>query len=70
MRGSVRRELLVLILLVLVVDSVFMLIFFLANLRTASAPAKLAFTVLWTLATLAVVLRGLVRLRRARVQSL
>jgi hypothetical protein len=55
--------------MVLVVDLVFMVIFFLANLRTASAPAKLAFTVLWTLATVGVVLRGLTRLRRARVQS-
>lgn len=69
MKGAPRRELFVLVGSVLLVDLLFMAGFFLGNLRTSSSPAKLGFTVLWTFATLVVVLRGLIRLRRARVRS-
>ena len=69
MKEPARRELLVLIGSVLLVDVLFMTLFFLGKLRTSSSPAKLVFTVLWTITTLAVVLRGLIRLRRVRVRS-
>jgi hypothetical protein len=52
--------------LVLLVDAIFGAAYFLGNLRT-SDPAKLAFTALWTLVTLAVVIRGLSRVRKARL---
>ena len=69
MKETARRELFGLVGSVLLVDLLFMAGFFLGNVRTSSSPAKLGFTVLWTLVTLAVVLRGLIRLRRARVRS-
>jgi|1185.fasta_scaffold329793_2 hypothetical protein len=68
MREGLRREVFVLVALVLAVDLVFIAAYFLAGLRGASDPVKLGFTVLWTLANLAVVMRGLTRLRKARLQ--
>jgi hypothetical protein len=62
-----RREVLWLVITVIVVDAIFVAAYFLGRLGTASDPAKAAFTVLWTLVTLAVVIRGLSRVRRARV---
>jgi hypothetical protein len=64
---SVRREALVLIGLVLLVDAVFIGIYFLAGVGDASATMKVAYTVLWTLLTLVVVIRGLARVRNARM---
>ena len=64
---SVRREVLLLVLAVLAVDAVFIVAYFLGQLRHAPSSMKLAFTVIWTLATLAVVIRGLSRIHRARV---
>lgn len=64
---SVRREALTLIGLVLLVDAVFVAIYFLAGVRGTSAMIKLAFTALWTLLTLLVVIRGLSRVRKARM---
>jgi hypothetical protein len=69
MREGLRREVIVLVGLVLAVDLVFGGVYFLAGLRSASDAVKLGFTVLWTLATLALVLRGLTRLRKARRQT-
>ena len=66
--GSVRREALGLVLAVLALDAVFIAIYFLARLPRASSQIKVAFTVVWTLATLAVVIRGLSRVRHARVR--
>jgi len=63
---TVKREALVLVGLVLAVDAIFVALYFLAGGRLASDGAKLAFTVVWTVMTLAVVLRGLTRIRRAR----
>ena len=54
---------------VLLVDAVFAAAYFVADLRNTSDPWKLGFTVAWTLATLAVVLRGLSRIRRLRLDS-
>lgn len=64
---SVRRELFTLILLVLLVDAIFVGLYFLAGLSHGSHAAKLGFTVLWTLLTLIVVIRGLSRIRMARL---
>jgi hypothetical protein len=67
MREGPRREVLRLVGTVVVVDLLFIAAYFLARLRTASSPVKVGFTVLWTLATLGVVVRGLPRLRSARI---
>lgn len=64
---GVRREALVLVLVVLAVDAAFIAVYFLTQLRHAAGDVKLAFTVVWTLVTLAVVIRGLSRIRSARV---
>jgi hypothetical protein len=64
---SVRREALTLIGLVLLVDAVFIAIYFLAGVGNASATMKVAYTVLWTVLTLVVVIRGLARVRNARM---
>ena len=64
----VGREALLLVGLVLLVDAIFVAAYFLGNLRTISDPAKVGFTVVWTLVTLAVVIRGLSRVRKARLR--
>ncbi len=61
-----KREVLWLIIALLVVDAIFVAGYFLGHLGTASDSVKAAFTVVWTLVTLAVVVRGLSRVRRAR----
>jgi hypothetical protein len=62
----VRRQLLLLIGLVVAVDAVFFGIYGLAGLGRAAPEVKLGFTVLWTAATLAVVLLRLSRIRGLR----
>jgi hypothetical protein len=64
---SVRREVLTLVVLVVMVDAIFIGVFFLAKLLTMPAPYKVGYTLLWTLLTLGVVVRGLNRIRRARI---
>jgi hypothetical protein len=66
---SVKREALVLLGLVLAVDALFIAVFFGAGIQRASDRGKIAFTVLWTVITLAVVIRGLTRIRSARVNG-
>jgi membrane protein DedA with SNARE-associated domain len=63
---NVRREALVLVALVLLVDAVFVAGYFLGRVQVSSDVTKLIFTVVWTAATLAVVVRGLTRIRTAR----
>jgi hypothetical protein len=63
----VGREVLLLVGVVLLVDASFVAVYFLGHLRTLSDPAKLAFTTVWTLVTLAVVFGGLWRVRKARL---
>ena len=63
----VRREVLWLVLAILIVDAVFVAGYFLAQIRQAEDTTKIAFTALWTLVTLAVVIRGLSRVRRTRL---
>jgi membrane protein DedA with SNARE-associated domain len=64
---AVRREVLILVGLVVVIDVVFVAAYFLGGIDRSSDQMKLLFTVVWTVITLVVVLRGLLRIRRARV---
>lgn len=63
---TVKREALVLVALVLVVDALFIAAYFGAGIERASDGMKLGFTVVWTVINLAVVVRGLTRIRSAR----
>jgi hypothetical protein len=63
---SVRREVVTLVVLVVLVDAIFIGVFFLAHLLTMPPAYKVGYTLLWTLLTLAVVIRGLNHIRRAR----
>jgi len=64
---TVKREALVLVALVLVVDALFIAVYFGAGIERASDSVKIAFTVVWTAINLIVVIRGLSRIRSARV---
>lgn len=64
---TVKREALVLVGLVLAVDAVFVGAYFVAGIERASDGAKVAFTAIWTVITLGVVIRGLTRIRGARL---
>jgi hypothetical protein len=66
---STKKEVLGLIGLVIALDVVFVVAYFLLRIRHASDTAKLTFTVVWTLAVLIVSLRGLSRIRTARLGS-
>jgi hypothetical protein len=68
-RAALKRELLTLVGLVLLVDGLFIAIYYAAGLRAASDGVRLGFTALWTVATLLVVLRGLGRIRAQRLRS-
>ncbi|HEU5303289.1 MAG TPA: hypothetical protein VFU40_01485 [Gemmatimonadales bacterium] len=57
-----------LVLGVVLVDAVFIAIYFLGRLPHASDGAKAGFTLGWTLVTLLIVIRGLSRIRSARVK--
>ncbi len=61
-----RRELLLLVAVVLMVDAVFIAGYFLLHVDTAGDPAKLGFIAAWTVITLLVVLRRLGRIRSLR----
>ena len=63
---AVRREILRLILGVLLVDALFIGGYFLFHLDRAATGPRLGYTAAWTIATLAVVLRALTRIRRLR----
>ena len=65
---AIRREVLGLVVLVLVVDAIFAAAYFLAGVARAADGTKLLFTAVWTVVTLVVVVRGLGRIRRARVR--
>jgi hypothetical protein len=67
--SGLRREVVLLIGLVLAIDAVFVAVYFLASVRSASDPAKLAFTGVWTVAILVVAVRGLSRIRSARLRK-
>jgi hypothetical protein len=63
----VRREVLWLVVAILLVDAAFVGVYLLAQVGQASDTTKFAFTALWTLVTLGVVIRGLSRVRRTRL---
>ncbi len=63
---AVRRELLLLVVAVVVVDAMFVAGYLLFHLAAASTTAKLGYTAVWTVVTLAVVLRALTRIRSMR----
>jgi hypothetical protein len=65
--GALRREVLVLVGLVLGADAVFMAAYFLFHLADRSPGARVGFTAGWTLVTLAIALRSLVRIRASRL---
>ena len=69
-RGALRREVLRLVGLVLLVDGVFIAGSVIAGLGTASANLRFGYTIAWTVVTLAVVLRGLGRVRVARMRPM
>jgi hypothetical protein len=64
---AVRREVLILVGLVVVIDLVFIAAYFLGGIDQSSDQMKLLFTAVWTAITLVVVLRALLRIRRVRV---
>ena len=64
----VRREVLLLVALVVFVDLAFIGVYFGLDVRSASDPVKLGFTAVWTLVTLGVVFQGLTRVRKARLE--
>lgn len=64
---AVKREVLILVGLVVVIDVVFIAAYFLGGIDRSSDQMKLLFTVAWTVITLVLVLRGLLRIRQARV---
>ena len=61
-----KRELVLLVAAVLVVDALFIPGYFLLHLDAAGDPAKLGYTAAWTVVTLLVVLRALARIRSLR----
>jgi hypothetical protein len=66
---TVKREALVLVGLVLAVDALFIAVYFGAGIERSSDSVKIGFTMVWTVVNLAVVIRGLTRIRTARGAS-
>lgn len=69
-RGRLRREVLALVGLVLAVDAVFIAGYLLAGVGRRPDGVKLAYAVVWTAATLLIVIRGLSRVRAERLRRL
>jgi hypothetical protein len=63
-----KREVLALVGLVLLCDALFLAAYLLFDLPARSGAARLGFTAVWTLVTLAIVLRGLARIRAERLR--
>ena len=61
-----RRQLLLLVAAVVVVDACFIAGYFLFDLNTSGNPARIGYTAAWTVVTLLVVLRFLTRIRSLR----
>jgi hypothetical protein len=64
---AVRREVLILVGLAVLIDLIFIVVYFLGDIDHSSDQMKLLFTVVWTAITLIVVVRGLLRIRKGRV---
>jgi hypothetical protein len=67
-RNQLRREVLWLVAAVFIVDAIFIGTYFLGQFGAAPNAVKLAFTAVWTLVLLAIVIRGLSRVRSARLR--
>lgn len=65
-RREMRRHLVVMLLLVAVVDAVAIAAWFLAGLRGQSGGVQVLFTIVWTVATLAVVVVSMRKIREAQ----
>jgi hypothetical protein len=65
-RAALKRATLQLVLGVIVLDSIVLAIYFLADIAHASSKTQMYFTVGWTVVTLAVVLALLKRVRKVR----
>ena len=65
----VKHEVMWLVIAVLLVDAVFVVLYFLAGLQSTSDLGKIVFTALWTVVILAVVIRGLARVRSVRFRQ-
>lgn len=68
-KREIRKHLLVMIALVLVIDAVAIGLFTTMGITQAPRDRKILFTGAWTLATLAVVMIGLYRIRVARNEA-
>lgn len=66
LRSPAHRHLVTMIGSILALDAVAIGLYYLAGLQSAGSGARQAFTVAWTVATLAVVGLGLYRIRRER----
>ena len=64
---AMRRHLLEMIALVIALDAVTIGIYYAAAMKSRSSKVQLAFTGVWTVLTLLVVLRGMGRVRAARL---
>jgi hypothetical protein len=67
--NPLRREVLLLVAVLLGLDAGFIAIYFLLHVRRASPTGKIVFTAVWTLAVLLLALRGLSRVRSARLRQ-
>ena len=67
--GALKREVLALVGLILAADALFIAGYFLFHLAGRSAGVRAGFTAVWTLATLAIALRSLARIRAARLRG-
>lgn len=65
-RREIRRHLVVMLVLVAVVDAVAIAAWFLVGLRGRSGGVQVLFTVVWTVATLAVVVVSMRKIREAQ----
>ena len=68
MTDALRREVVWLVVAVVAVDALFVAAYFITGASSASDGIKLAFTALWTLVVLAIVIRGLTRIRSVRLR--
>jgi len=64
--GAVKRQLLLLVTAVVVVDLCFIAGYFIFDLNTGGNPARIGYAAAWTVVTLLVVLRFLTRIRSLR----
>ena len=69
-RRALTREVGLLVGLVLLVDGIFVGLYYTLRLATAAPSVRLACTLLWTALTLVIVLRALGRIRRIRARRL